>query len=87
MKILFVSHLASRTGAPLLLLWLVQWLKANTTHQLGVALMAEGPLEEDFTRICKTWTLRSEPLFKPLIRRVSDSLNKRLHKDPESFLD
>jgi glycosyltransferase involved in cell wall biosynthesis len=87
MRILFVSHLASRTGAPLLLLWLVQWLKANADHQLGVALMAEGPLEEDFNRICETWTLRSEPLFKPLLQRVSESLIKRLHKDPASFLD
>jgi glycosyltransferase involved in cell wall biosynthesis len=87
MRILFVSHMASRTGAPLLLLWLVQWLKAHTDHQLGVVLMGEGPLEEDFSRVCQTWTWHPEPLFKPLLQRVSESLIRRLDKDPEAFLE
>jgi glycosyltransferase involved in cell wall biosynthesis len=86
MRILFVSHQASRTGAPLLLLWLVQWLRSHTTHQLGVVLLAEGPLEEDFSRLCPTWTLPAEPLFKPLSQRLGDTLRRRRRKDPSTFL-
>jgi len=86
MRILFVSHLASRTGAPLLLLWLVQWLRHQTHHDLGVVLMGEGPLEEDFKALCPTWTLPAEPLFKPLSQRLGDTLRRRRRKNPSRFL-
>ena len=86
MRILFVSHLASRTGAPLLLLWLVQWLRHHTQHDLGVVLMGEGPLEEDFKALCPTWTLPAEPLFKPLSQRLGDTLRRRRRKNPSRFL-
>ena len=87
MRILFVSHQASRTGAPLLLLWLVQWLCSHTTHQLGVVLLADGPLKEDFSRLCPTWSLPAEPLFKPLSQRLGDTLRRRRRKDPGTFLE
>jgi len=86
MRILFVSNLASRTGAPLVLLWLVKWLRHHTQHELGVVLMGEGPLEEDFKVLCPTWTLPAEPLFKPLSQRLGDTLRRRRRKDPGRFL-
>ena len=85
MRILFVSHQASRTGAPLLLLWLVQWLRRHTQHELGVVLMAEGPLEADFKALCPTRTLRAEPLFQPFPQRLVGSLRRR-RQDPGAFL-
>ena len=33
MKVLFVSHMATRSGAPLLLLWLLRWLMQ---HERGI---------------------------------------------------
>lgn len=85
MQILFVSHQASRTGAPLLLLWLVRWLRRHSSHELGVVLMAEGPLEEEFSALCPTWTLRAEPLFQPFLQRLRGSLRRR-RQDPAAFL-
>jgi glycosyltransferase involved in cell wall biosynthesis len=47
-KILFISHYAGRTGAPLLLLNLLKWLKANTPLAFEVLLLSDGPLHHDF---------------------------------------
>ena len=44
MKILFISHEASRTGAPLSMLTLLEWFKANTKHDAKILLMRSGEL-------------------------------------------
>jgi len=52
-KILFISHEASRSGAPLALLYLLRWIKDHTTYEFTLLLMNDGPLKEDFSAVCK----------------------------------
>lgn len=50
MNILFVSHAANRSGAPLVLLELLRYLKRNTPHKATVLSLRSGPLNDDFAR-------------------------------------
>ncbi|MDP9077352.1 MAG: glycosyltransferase family 4 protein [Bacteroidota bacterium] len=56
-KVLFISHEASRSGAPIVLLHLLKWLKNNTTLQFEILLLNVGPLKEDFEQLGKTFLL------------------------------
>ena len=55
-SILFVSHDASRTGAPIFLLRLLGWLKANTNAPFKILLRQGGPLESEFRALGETFT-------------------------------
>lgn len=46
--VLFVTHAADRTGAPLLLLWFLRWLRAHSTVDFEVLVLRDGPLVADF---------------------------------------
>ncbi len=46
--ILFVSHTAQRTGAPIGLLAFMGWLRRHTDYRMGTLLGASGPLDEEF---------------------------------------
>lgn len=48
---LFVSHEASRTGAPVMFLHFLRWLKANTDLDFEVLLLAGGPLADEFAEV------------------------------------
>jgi len=50
-KILFLSHEASLTGAPMMLLHLIRWLKANRPIDPVIGLLAGGPLAESFAEL------------------------------------
>lgn len=50
-KILFISHYAGRTGAPRSLLFLLQWLKANSDLEFRVLLKKGGELQSEFENI------------------------------------
>ena len=79
MKFLFITHESSRTGAPIVLLQLVQWLKNNKPQvQCDMLSLMSGPLDEDFetavhsyfkkekTKVPKSWGGRiKRKLFKP----------------------
>jgi glycosyltransferase involved in cell wall biosynthesis len=52
--ILFVSHDASRTGAPIALLTFLRWLRANTDYRFEVLLGCGGPLEPAFEALAPT---------------------------------
>lgn len=54
-KILFVSHDASRTGAPMVLLHLLRWLKQNTRIPFVVLLKQDGELREAFEALAPTY--------------------------------
>jgi glycosyltransferase involved in cell wall biosynthesis len=56
-SILFVSHDASRTGAPIALLTLLKWLQANTDFRCQVVLGSGGALESTFSRLAPTTTV------------------------------
>ncbi len=50
MNILFVSHAATRGGAPRVLLELLHFLKRETTHKSTILSARRGPLESEFAR-------------------------------------
>jgi len=68
-RILFVSHDAGRTGAPIGLLAFMRWLCANTDYRIGTLLRAPGPLEASFRELGPTVTLGHSLLFRSRLGR------------------
>lgn len=58
-SILFLNHSASRNGASILLLHLLQWLRANSDFQLEVLSDGSGPLIDDFRAVAPTRVWRN----------------------------
>lgn len=87
MRVLFVSHMATRSGAPLLLLWLLRWLMAQQRGiEPAVVLLSDGPLRPDFEALAPTeaW---SRPLFQPLRERVAARLGRGRAASPAELLE
>jgi glycosyltransferase involved in cell wall biosynthesis len=82
---LFVCHEGQRTGAPLVLLWLIRWLIANTDIRPQVALMRDGPLREEFEAICPTHTF-IRPIAEPWTRRLRRRFDPSLSPDQDLWL-
>lgn len=59
-RVLFVSHEASRTGAPFLLLHFLEWLKEHTDLPFSILLRRGGALEPEFAAIAPTVVLSRE---------------------------
>jgi glycosyltransferase involved in cell wall biosynthesis len=55
--ILFVSHDATRTGAPIALLHFLRWFKRNGNRAFSVVLGSGGELVSDFEQLAPTWSL------------------------------
>lgn len=55
--ILFVSHDAGRTGAPIALLHFLRWLRKNSDRPLSVLLPTDGELVPEFERVATTWSI------------------------------
>jgi len=53
-KVLFISHDASRTGAPMLLLNFLRWFKANTDMPFEILLGRGGEFKQDFAALAPT---------------------------------
>jgi len=70
--ILFVSHDATPTGAPFLLLHLLHWLKKNTKLQFKVVLKKAGLLEAQFAELAHVVVAerRSTSLPARVLRRL-----------------
>lgn len=62
--ILFVSHEGTRTGAPMMLLHFLRWLRDNSTIDPQVALIRGGPLAPEFAEVGPT-TVLSEDIGWP----------------------
>lgn len=56
-KVLFISHDASRTGAPIFLLHFLRWLKANTSVPFEIVLRIGGELEAEFRSLAPAFAL------------------------------
>jgi glycosyltransferase involved in cell wall biosynthesis len=68
-KVLFIGHDASRTGAPLLLLHLMRWLKGNGAIQFEMLLLQGGPLEADYAALAPLTVLRPPSLWRRCLNR------------------
>jgi glycosyltransferase involved in cell wall biosynthesis len=55
--ILFVSHDATRTGAPIALLHFLRWFKRNGNRPFSVLLGGGGELVADFEELAPTWSV------------------------------
>lgn len=55
--ILFVSHDATRSGAPIVLLHFLRWFKKNSNRPFAVLLQAGGELVGDFEELADTWSI------------------------------
>jgi glycosyltransferase involved in cell wall biosynthesis len=77
-RVLFVSHDASRTGAPLFLLTLLRWLKENTDLPFSVLLRNDGPLRSEFEALADVRFFEANPRLATLIGRVGSELRKRI---------
>jgi len=53
-KVLFISHDASRTGAPIILLNFLRWFKENASIPFEILLGRGGELEKDFSALAPT---------------------------------
>ena len=74
-KLLFVSHDASRTGAPILLINLARILK-EIGYDIEFLLKKSGPLEKDFKDIGTTYLAEREHK-KGLLRKIKNRLKKK----------
>ncbi len=87
MKVLFVSHMATRSGAPLLLLWLLRWLMEHGQDvDPAVVLLSDGPLRPEFEALAPTVTW-SQPLFQPLRERLATRLGRGAPTSPAGLLE
>ena len=80
-KILFLGHDASRTGAPIVLLHLLRWLKANSNISFEILLKSGGPLEGDFAALAPTKVL-GLVRHEHWARRICDRVGRKI---PASF--
>lgn len=77
-RVLFVSHYAGKTGAPLLMLHFLEWVHANTSMRFEVLLLESGPLEAVFGAMCRTHVVN---VFGPPDRDSLESKYARLGRD------
>jgi glycosyltransferase involved in cell wall biosynthesis len=83
MKILFISHDASRTGAPLLLLNLIKWLIIHQNNLvLRILLVEDGPLNTEFRQAGKVSVWKSGMGSIPFSLRLFFRI---IGKDPRAW--
>ena len=86
-RVLFVSHEASLTGAPKVLLTYLTWLSANTDMRFEILALDGGPLLADFSALAPTTVVEARGrghaayleagLVKAGYPRLGDRLKKR----------
>jgi len=79
-KILFISHSAGRTGAPIVLLHFLKWLKLNSSLKFEILLKDDGILKSDFGKLAPT------KVFKPNMPLLSSSNIPSLWATPIRFI-
>lgn len=62
-KIVFVSHNASRSGAPIILLELIRAFKKITGFRIGVLIMEDGELTSSFSELAETYVWYKKPRY------------------------
>lgn len=72
MKILFIGHSASRTGAPISLLRIIRWLKENKNITPCILLADDGPLVSDYQQLGETYICQNLRWF---IQQVNSKSN------------
>lgn len=68
-RIVFVGHDASRTGAPVSLLRLLQWIRSDTSARPSLILLRGGPLETAYSQLCDTKVVKT-PAMGEWVRKA-----------------
>ena len=72
-EILFISHDASRTGAPIVFLHFLRWFKQNTDIPFRIILKKGGELESEFSELAPTLVFEQK-----LKNGIYDRIKRRL---------
>lgn len=82
-RILFIGHEASRSGAPMILLHFLQWLKENDSRfEADLLLLRGGDLEAEYRRVIDVYVL-PEAVKPHFFRRGANFLRKKLGFAPK----
>lgn len=65
-RVLFISHDASRTGAPLILINFLRWLKEQGDIPFEILVRNGGPLMSEFSRLARTQIIPNASTWQPL---------------------
>ncbi len=76
-KVLFIGHDASRTGAPLLLLHFLKWLRQETRFEFELLLQRGGDLADEYRQVAPTRILHGNVL-PPLPSSLRVRIRRRL---------
>jgi glycosyltransferase involved in cell wall biosynthesis len=77
-KVLFISHDASRTGAPIVLIHLLRWLKNNSDLDFVILLKDGGSMEHEFQEIAPTFLWNTK---QTIVKRITSKLKKIIFKN------
>ena len=80
--ILFVSHDASRTGAPLSLLHLLEWLAERSDWRMNVLLGDAGELRARFEALAPTFVCDAARRKRTRAQRVAARLERSVRRSP-----
>lgn len=83
-NILFVSHNASRTGAPIVLITFLNWLKKNHNINITVLLKNGGELENKFAQFGRVYNLRQNKRI--FFNRVCNLIYRKIKKQQVAHL-
>ncbi len=77
-RILFIGHEAERTGAPIVLLHLLRWLKENHTGiEAEVLLLRDGELREAYERVASVYIV-PKSVLPEIVTRGLQFLRRKL---------
>jgi len=77
LRLLVASHDASRTGAPLVLLTFLHWVREHTDARVDLVLWRDGPLVEPFREVAGTVTVLHPP---PGVRSAAETVEAGLER-------
>jgi len=72
--ILIIGHDASLTGAPVLLLNFIRWMKQEHREELVIILKSDGPLLDKYRAIATTYVWKEPVTKRNLLYRIVNSL-------------
>lgn len=82
-KILFITHDTFQTGAPIILLQFLRWLKSNKDLRFDILIRRNGPLDREFQLIAKTYNWNTPLPFDHIASRFLHYLTKKIKKSSQ----
>jgi glycosyltransferase involved in cell wall biosynthesis len=80
MRIVFLGHNASRSGAPMMLLHLIRWIRTNTDASVRLVLESGGSMLADYEKVADTVIIDARPVYRRLLSRMAAMGRRRLFR-------